>query len=327
MTLYLDKKYINLVSTSLEKFKWKKSTLAQCRCIFCGDSETNKNKTRGYFFNGNESYFYKCHNCGVSYNVGTFLKMISPVLYKEYCLEKFKDEKEIYSVEPVVTHNAIASHPEYDKIENLPSDHKAIKFLELRKIPKDKWNSFGYVKLFATFARQVNSDYSLYEDERLVIPIYNEHTQFIGAQGRSFGNQTPKYITLKKNESEKLVYGLHTVNRSKQIFVVEGPIDSLLLPNAIACLGVGNFLEVREKFPVEDLVFIVDNEPRNKAVADTVKKLIENNEKVCIFPSSVKEKDINDMVLHNIDIHDIIPQNLYRGASAMLAYNAWRKCK
>jgi hypothetical protein len=327
MSSYLDKKYINLVSSSLEKFKWKKANLANCRCPICGDSELNTSKARGYFFQNDNTFFYKCHNCGISYNVYKFLEIVSPSLYKEYCLEKFKDKKEEEPVEFVIKYDITSVEPEFELINQLPADHKAIKFLKLRKIPESKWDRFGYTKLFGTYAKNVNSDYSLFEDERLLIPIYDEHNQFIGVQGRAFGNQKPKYITLKKNEKNKLVYGLNTVNRSKPIFVVEGPIDSLFLPNAIACLGVGNFLEIREKFPTEILIFVVDNEPRNKTVVEVVKKLIENNEKICIFPSSIKEKDINDMVLNEVNVCDIIETNTLSGAAAMLAFNSWRKCQ
>jgi hypothetical protein len=70
----------------------------------------------------------------------------------------------------------------------------------------------------------------------------------------------------------------------------------------------------------------VDNEPRNKAVVDVVKNLIDNNEKVCIFPDNIKEKDINDMVLQGLDVCDMISKCAYRGPSAMLAFNSWRRC-
>jgi hypothetical protein len=167
----------------------------------------------------------------------------------------------------------------------------------------------------------------LIDDERILIPIYDEHNQFIGAQGRSFGNVKPKYITLKTDEKIRLIYGVEKIDKSKPIFVVEGPIDSLFLPNSIACLGVGNFLEVREKFQNQDLIFVVDNEPRNKAVVEVLNKLIENKEKVCVFPDTVKEKDINDMVLNGIDVCGIIDTHTYKGAAAMLAFSAWRKCQ
>jgi hypothetical protein len=50
MSLFIDKKFINIVSPQLDKFVWKKDNLANCRCPICGDSTTNKNKARGYFF-------------------------------------------------------------------------------------------------------------------------------------------------------------------------------------------------------------------------------------------------------------------------------------
>lgn len=330
MSLYLDKKYINLVSSSLEKFKWKKDGLANCRCPVCGDSEVNKNKARGYFFKSDDTYFYKCHNCGVSFNIYKFLEIVSPALFKEYSLEKFMEKNikiEHVFVKEEVKKTDASSSPPCELIHELSENHKAICFLESRKIPKELWNRFGYTSLFGSYARSVNKDYSLIEDERLLIPIYDEHNTFIGVQGRSLTNIKPKYITLKKNDKIKLTYGLNTINLSKRIFVVEGPIDSLFLPNAIACLGSGNFLEVREKFPNQDLIFVVDNEPRNKSVVDTIKQLIENKEKVCIFPSAIKEKDINDMVLNGINVCDIIDNHALSGAAAMLAFNSWRKCQ
>ena len=140
-------------------------------------------------------------------------------------------------------------------------------------------------------------------------------------------NIKPKYITLKTDEKIRLIYGMEKIDKSKPIFVVEGPIDSLFLPNSLACLGVGNFLEVREKFQNQDLIFVVDNEPRNKVVVEVLYKLIENKEKVCVFPDTIKEKDINDMVLNGINVYDIIETHIHKGAAAMLAFNAWRKCQ
>lgn len=331
MSLYVDKKYVNLVSTSLEKFKWKKVNLANCRCPICGDSEVNKSKARGYFFSNTDSYFYKCHNCGVSYNIYKFLEIVSPSLFKQYCLDKFKEKNETISiVEDEQKQIEIPQNTaKYRMIEELPPDHSAIKFLQNRKIPEDKWHLFGFTESFGKFALSFNSDYKnlLEKDERIIIPIFNEHNQCVGVQGRSIANIKPKYITLKKTENIKLTYGLDTVDKSKPIFVVEGPIDSLFLPNAIACLGLGNFLEIRKIFPNEDLTFIVDNEPRSRNVANIMKNLISDGEKICIYPSNIKDKDINDMVLSGLNPYDIIQANTFREASALLAFNLWRKCQ
>ena len=44
----IDVKYINLISSRLSKFKRVKPNLYNFRCPICGDSQKNKNKTRGY---------------------------------------------------------------------------------------------------------------------------------------------------------------------------------------------------------------------------------------------------------------------------------------
>ena len=49
MTVYIDKKFINMASIHLDKFKWKSDTLANCRCPICGDSQKNKTKPVDFF--------------------------------------------------------------------------------------------------------------------------------------------------------------------------------------------------------------------------------------------------------------------------------------
>ena len=80
MHAFLDKKFINLVSGQLERFKWQRPTLANCRCPLCGDSQKNKNKCRGYFYERDARYYYKCHNCGASTTVSGFLEKVNPAL-------------------------------------------------------------------------------------------------------------------------------------------------------------------------------------------------------------------------------------------------------
>ena len=78
MSTIIDKKFIGILSPQLERFAWKRETLANCRCPICGDSEKNKSKCRGYFYQKENGFFYKCHNCGYGSNVYNFLKEVSP---------------------------------------------------------------------------------------------------------------------------------------------------------------------------------------------------------------------------------------------------------
>ena len=87
----VDSKYIGLVSSRLQKFKKVKADLYNFRCPICGDSQKNKNKTRGYFYVVKNNTNFKCHNCGASLSLNNFLKKIDTTLYKQYTLEKFKE--------------------------------------------------------------------------------------------------------------------------------------------------------------------------------------------------------------------------------------------
>ena len=91
MSIITDKKFINLISSELRNFKWKKESLANCSCPICGDSKKNKSKARGYFFIKDNNFFFKCHNCGIGTNIYNFLDKVSPSLCKEYSIEVFKE--------------------------------------------------------------------------------------------------------------------------------------------------------------------------------------------------------------------------------------------
>ena len=87
----VDSKYINLVSSRLQKFKRVKPDLYNFRCPICGDSKKNRSKTRGYLYAIKANVNFKCHNCGASMSLNNFLKTLDPVIQKQYAFEKFKD--------------------------------------------------------------------------------------------------------------------------------------------------------------------------------------------------------------------------------------------
>ena len=88
--MYTEIKYLNLLSTQLEKFKRKDDNLWNFRCPVCGDSQRNKNKARGFVFRLKGNLVFKCHNCGISMSLDHLIEKINPTLYKEYRLEKFQ---------------------------------------------------------------------------------------------------------------------------------------------------------------------------------------------------------------------------------------------
>ena len=90
MSNYIDLKFINLLSTRLDKFKQKTDYLFNFRCPHCGDSTKNKSKARGYMYRVKNDMFFKCHNCGMGQSLGNFIKFLDSKLYSEYLLERYK---------------------------------------------------------------------------------------------------------------------------------------------------------------------------------------------------------------------------------------------
>ena len=74
---------------------------------------------------------------------------------------------------------------------------------------------------------------------------------------------------------------------------------------------------------------MLDNERRNVQIVDALKKLITNGYSVCIWPDSVEEKDINEMIMNGKttdDIVKIIDNNTYTGLQANFQLSRWTKC-
>jgi len=350
VTTFIDKMFIDRVSPTLRNFKWKKNDLANCSCPICGDSQKNQRKARGFFYQKGNDFFYKCHNCGVGHNIYNFLKEVSPSLCKEYSLERFRNgesgksnykkpkEKELF--------NFIDSKPKFkrkdevlDQLEclsNLPSDHIAVQFANVRIIPKQHWGLLYYTDDFGSFMKELDpSCASAGKEERLVIPFFNKSGDVVAAQGRALtiedemnARATAKYITVKYDKSiDRLWYGMWRAKPNKRVYVVEGPIDSLFLTNAVAMVGAGALKIIPDRFAETPMTYILDNEPRNKQICAYVEKLIEMGREVCIWPDNIKDKDINDMAHHmsTRKIQKMIDENTFSGLQATLRFRDWRK--
>jgi hypothetical protein len=326
MSLFVDKKYINFVSSHFQKFKWKSEKLANCRCVFCGDSEEDPNKMRGYFFTKNNTFFYKCHNCGTAFNVYTVLEKLSPSLCREYRMESEWLSSNKLEILPKLEKPVSDVPLNIQYLSDLPPTHKARVYVEGRKIPQRAWKDIGYTEDFSELAVSLNPDYNgrFYKEDRLVVVI-RDRSGIIGIQGRSFSKRAKmKYITLKKKD-EEMFYNLNGVDLSKTFYVTEGPFDSMFLPNALATLGVSGFKNLSSKIDDTNAVYIVDNQPKNKDVVKLMNWFVTSNKNLFVFPTHIKQKDIHDMVLDGVDVLSLLKENTYSGLKALLKFNEWKK--
>ena len=136
-----------------------------------------------------------------------------------------------------------------------------------------------------------------------------------------------RYATIILDETKEKVFGLETIDKTKKVYVVEGPIDSLFLDNCIAMAGSDiNLNNIADR---DKIVVIYDNEPRNKEIVKKINKAVEHNYNVCIWPDFIEQKDINDMVLKQDlsgpAIQSIIDSNTYNGLAAKMRLQQWSK--
>jgi transcription elongation factor Elf1 len=319
---FIDAKYISILSPKLDKFKKVKNNLYNFRCPICGDSKKNKTKARGYLYQVKNNSNFKCHNCGVNISFNNFLKQVDSNLHNQYIFEKFKENK--------TGRNFSAEEPEF-KFEkpkfksklNLPKaseNEDAKKYLESRKLNPDKFYYSQKFKEWANSFKPIFDDLK-YDEPRIVIPLFYKK-ELVGFQGRALGSSKIKYITIMIDDESPKIYGLDEVKKDETVYITEGPFDSTFIPNSIALCGAdGNV----SKWGIHNAVWIYDNEPRNSEILSRISRVIEDGQKVVIWPSTINQKDINDMILSGLDVQSVIELNTYSGLEAKLKFTTWKK--
>ena len=318
----VDSKFIGLISPRLQKFKKVKSDLYNFRCPICGDSQKNKSKTRGYLYGVKADVNFRCHNCGASMTLSNFIKTLDPVIHKQYVFERFKVGK--------TGRGTVVEEPKFDfkppqfapKLD-LPKASEiqgAKDYLEKRSLDAKK---FYYTSSFKKWVNTLVTKFDNieYDEPRIIIPLIYEN-QLIGFQGRALGPNSVKYITIMLNEEAPKVYGLDSIDRKFQVYVVEGPFDSNFVSNSVALCGSDGDLKCLETC---DLIYVYDNEPRNKEIVGRIERCIRNDKPVVIWPNNIKEKDINDMVLAGHQVMDVLKSNTYSGLEAKLKFTSWKR--
>ena len=320
---FVDTKYIGLVSSRLQKFKRVKSDLYNFRCPICGDSQKNKNKTRGYIYSVKNNTNFKCHNCGASLSFNNFLKEIDLNLHKQYTLEKFKEGhtgKNFVAEEPKFEF----AKPVFKKKLDLPKASEvpiAREYLEKRKLNPEK---FYFAHKFKEWTNNQKPTFeSIRNDEcRIIIPLFDSENNLIGFQGRSLVPNSVKYITVMLSDDAPKIYGLDQVDSSQPIYIVEGPFDSTFVQNAVAMCG--SDVDIRT-LGWSNYIYVFDNEPRNREIVNRISKTINRGEQVVIWPPTIEQKDINDMVLAGLNVMDVLKSSTYTGLEAKIKFNNWKK--
>ena len=327
---YIDSKYLNIIGPQLLKFKKKGDFLWNFRCPYCGDSQKSRSKARGFVYRKKNDLFYKCHNCGIGTTLGKLIEYIDSKVHKDYIMERYRKGVETNNPKPEFKFDVPIFRKKgilksLKSISDLSTDHPARKIVEKRLIPLESFSDLYLCESFYKFTNSLvpNKFPSLDGDHpRLLIPFRNEKGEIFAYQGRAFGKEQPKYITIKLDNDATKIFGLDRIDNSKQVYAVEGRLDSLFLDNCVA-VGGADLAKLKN-----DVIIIFDNEPRNREICKQMDSCIRFYKKIVIWPDSMKHKDINDMIMAGYtkkQIQEIINDNTFSGAAAQLRFAEWKK--
>jgi len=89
-------------------------------------------------------------------------------------------------------------------------------------------------------------------------------------------------------------------------------------------VGAAGDMKLPEKIANSEVIYVFDNEKRNKQICGFMETVIEKGHKILIWPD-VKVKDINDYVLAFGDPMAMIRSNTHSGLEAKLRFMKWKK--
>lgn len=345
-SVYIQKKYISLIGPRLRNFKFRNQKIANFCCPYCGDSKTNKRKARGYLFLpkgkwASRGYLFVCKNCDASRPFDAFLSEQDANLHQEYVLETMSETtgtqtgtKDDFAWAKKPAPIFIKKKPSLlIPCSSLPADHPAVNYLASRMVPTAHvyWAESFHDACYVECPSLADSETFVPNEPRICFQLKDHTGKLFGLVGRDItGLAKSKYLTVKFDPEVPKVYGLERHQRDKPTIVVEGPIDSLFLPNAVAmCGGSLSFDVLDSMFDPNKTFYALDNEPRKKETVQKMKKFITHGYWVTIWkhiPSNLK--DINQMILAGMGRQTIL-QNIadcsFRGPQAVLELNMWAK--
>ena len=335
MVDFTELKYAQMLSGRLENFRIRNTNPYKInfRCPICGDSQKSRSKARGWLLESKNTFHYYCHNCGASQGFSFFLKGVDQLLYNDYVAERFVANTTVKDTE--TKENQFKTEaPKFNKtnpllkikkVSQLKHDHPVKKYIQKRQIPTQHHYRLYYARHFKTWINGIipNKFEHVGKDEpRLIIPFIDKNGNCFGVSARGFDPKGIRYITIMFEERPK-IFGLDKVNFNQPYYITEGAIDSMFLENAVAMAGAEGTTKGVQN--TENAIFVFDAEPRNKEIHKRMEKVIKAGYKICIWPTDLPGKDINEIFLSGLHPEKLIEDNTYSGLQAELKFAEWRK--
>lgn len=240
-----------------------------------------------------EKFVYQCWVCSETHNTkGSLLKLVNKY-GSESQIKKIKLYVPDEILQEVKTYESILLPKEFisfsNATEGLKKTHfykQAYNYLKIRNVSDEliKENKIG----FCYEGKYAN---------RIVIPSFNSKGILNYFVCRSYENK-PKLKYLNPIQSkEEIIWNESNINWKKTVYLVEGPFDSIFVPNSIALLGkrISENLFKKLYQKAKDIVIILDGD----AYEDSVKLFEKLNGGKLLGKVSIiilpKDKDIADL--------------------------------
>ncbi len=302
-----------------------------CGCPICREGTSWGKKRRMYYYP--DAHFIYCFNCNQSWSEINWIKQASGKSFKELMIEAGKYSFIAMANSVKYFSNESSDDQSDDKDYELP--YETIKLNS--NLQKLYYQNTPIIQTALSFINRRRLDRALnipdygislkdrIHKNRLIIP-------FVGLDGSVPFYQTRKLIDsdflpkyLSKKDSEKTVFGIDKVDLDfPYLFITEGPIDSCFIKNGVSLAGLKYTdyqIDQLSNFFTHDKIWVLDNDFKtNQTVFAQYEKLIENGEKIFIWPETMnKFKDVNEYCIGmSADEfpYDIILENSYSGLRA-----------
>lgn len=293
------------------------------RCNVCGDGYKKTNKRGHIKYDEKGKFFYfKCFNDGCkasgngnAWSAERWLKYTSKDLHSQYIreiLQPKNDKKNIEKLEKIKFKRVRKKRKktkleEFIKLDTSSEDilvQKGIRYCRSRLINKSIWENWYVCKK------------GKYQN-RLIIPFI-EDGEMVYFQARALCNQHPKYLN-KEEGKDKAIYNYRNLNKDKPVYIFEGIIDSLFIPNSIAILGLSISNKVKKIINKLDTRWILDND--SSGASNSI-RLLKKGEYVFLWKEFLKDykapsniKDINQFFMYFSN-----PENQVKNNKSFLDY-------
>ena len=347
MSLLIDRKYVCMIASRIERFKQGRHDLWNGNCPICN---TDK-KRRFYIYHdtkhGSKDYLsVSCHKCNYKQPFGKFLSEFDPALSSEHRMESFRERGEYKpntaptahaKPSPVPLHQIVRKAPETPAkwqemallgatpIPTLHPNMMVVEYLDKRRIPAEARNRLFYCEDFRQMVHAFGRrDLNVPSDPRLILPLYDRWGNLHGFQGRAIipTSNALRYVTIKRSDDVIAFFGDETINPNKPIIVVEGCIDSLFMPNCVAVMNAD-----LSRFAGGSL-YVPDWQYRNPNIIEIYEKLIAAGKRITILPDTIAGKDINNLIecgMTTSEVLKLLVANSYSGLKAKAKLSEFRK--